>query len=451
VAIIGTAFTNGQGSGTSVTTASKTWVLNRLYLCWVETWASTSPFGVTPTVQTTGGGKAFTQVRSDLNPGNGTMRSTLLIFLGDGSTDSLTIACSSSEGDIQWAISEYQNTVITGTNGGDAIVQSNYTGASGTAPSTTLAGFADPINNATVVFGASQGATLSPASGYTAGASNAAFFSCLEAWIIGQDLAPGQTQNPASNANITAIELAAATGGGGGGGASAAAGMLYPALFPFAHGLRGVLGMVMRANALLTTNQAIAVPSGNVTLTGDVGSLTLTGFAPSLDTGLFAGVGALTLTGLASSLNTGLNAGVGSLSLAGFAPSLGFGLNAGVGTLSLTGFAPSLKTTLNPGTGQLVLSGFASSLKTTLNPGVGQMTLSGFAASVAIGTSLSAGVGTLTLTGFAPSLVATNNVTLTAGTGTLTLAGFNGTVVITVKFQPSTERPIRKRPRRNWF
>lgn len=188
-----------------------------------------------------------------------------------------------------------------------------------------------------------------------------------------------------------------------------------------------------------TANQAVAP---------GVGSLTLTGFAPtvsqSVGLNLTPGVAALALTGYAPSVartaNQSLTPGAGSLTLTGYAPTISqpHGVAPGVGTLSLTGFAPTVAQSANQG----------------VNPGVGSLSLTGYAPSIGqtANQALVPGVGALSITGFAPVVtVASASVSLVPGVGVLTVAGYapdvaqSGAVVAEPQSYPGTAR--KRKPR----
>lgn len=189
-------------------------------------------------------------------------------------------------------------------------------------------------------------------------------------------------------------------------------------------------------------------------ITGDIGSIVLTGFAPSIGFGITGVDGSIVLTGFAPSaaFNLNLTGSTGSIVLAGFAPSIGFGLTGDTGSITLSGFAPSIGFGLTGNTGSIVLTGFAPTLSQAFNltANVGSIVLSGFAPDVglsgggalnitgATGTilltgfapsiafGLMANVGSIVLTGFAPTLAQT--FALTAGTGAIVLEGFAPTL-----------------------
>lgn len=161
------------------------------------------------------------------------------------------------------------------------------------------------------------------------------------------------------------------------------------------------------------TTQAIS----NITLTADVGSLVLTGFAPSMSMSLAAGVGSLLLTGFAPSASEVMTAGLGQLVLNGFAPSMAEAAAAGLGQLILNGFAPTMSESATAGLGQLLLAGFAPSMTGLMTADVGGLILTGFIPSIGLTSDivLFADVGQLLLTGFAPTIDLVSNVV--AGTG----------------------------------
>lgn len=180
---------------------------------------------------------------------------------------------------------------------------------------------------------------------------------------------------------------------------------------------------------------------GAVTITTDVGSLVLDGFAPTIGIPVTVtpGVGSLALTGNAPTFPTTLTIGLGQLTLSGFAPTIGAPVTVvpGFGQLSLTGLAPTFPRTILPGTGSLTLSGLAPTFPRTIIPGFGALTLNGFAPSFSFtigGFTLQPGLGSLVLTGFAPSLGLPK--TVVPGTGVLALSGFAPAIGVPVTLRP---------------
>ena len=181
----------------------------------------------------------------------------------------------------------------------------------------------------------------------------------------------------------------------------------------------------------------IAVPSG---------TLTLTGFAPTVVTTVnqFVAVpaGTLTLTGFAPTVQNGVNQVVtvplGTLTLTGFAPTVVSTANQSVtvplGSLTLTGFAPTVQNGAAQNVvvplGTLTLTGFAPTVISTANQSIavpaGSLTLTGFAPTVQNGANqvVTVPLGALTLTGFAPTVVSTANQVVSVPLGTLTLTGY---------------------------
>lgn len=112
----------------------------------------------------------------------------------------------------------------------------------------------------------------------------------------------------------------------------------------------------------------IAAASGGsgITVSPDVGAVTITGFEPTigLPVTITPGVGAVTLTGFAPTIGLPITVlpGVGSVVITGFAPTLGLPVTVlpGLGSVVLTGFAPTLglPVTILPGVGAVLLTGF---------------------------------------------------------------------------------------------
>lgn len=155
--------------------------------------------------------------------------------------------------------------------------------------------------------------------------------------------------------------------------------------------------------------------------------------------------GAILVFGDVTSSGTTVSVPLGTLTLTGFAPTVTTTANqtvaVPVGALTLTGFAPTVtasdhKTVAVPA-GSLTLTGFAPTVSVapvssdvTVNVPLGTLTLTGFAPTIAVSDNktVSVPLGQITLTGFAPTVTATQNVTVNIPTGQLTLTGFAPTV-----------------------
>lgn len=233
-----------------------------------------------------------------------------------------------------------------------------------------------------------------------------------------------------------------------------------------------------REGRQLTLAQPVMVTrdaATGVTATPGVGTLTLTGIAPTVRLTLRRqpGVGALTLTGVAPTVSVTSTATVtptvGTLTLSGVAPTVRLTLRRqpGVGTLTLTGLAPTVQlagtATVTPSVGTITLTGVAPTVRMTLRrqpavgsltltgvaptvtveapgaitvaPAVGTLTLTGVAPTVSMWLRRQPGVGALTLTGIAPSVSVGR--TVSPSVGTLTLTGVAPTVRMTLRRQPS--------------
>ena len=108
---------------------------------------------------------------------------------------------------------------------------------------------------------------------------------------------------------------------------------------------------------------------------------------------------------------TAVSPGVGSIALTGYAPTVvqGTAVSPGVGSIALTGYAPAIRQPIavSPGVGSIALTGYAPAIQQPIavSPGVGSIALAGYAPTIqqAGGSlSISVDVGQLTLTGYAP-------------------------------------------------
>lgn len=153
------------------------------------------------------------------------------------------------------------------------------------------------------------------------------------------------------------------------------------------------------------TARIYSFPSGasGTTVSVPAGSLTLTGFAP-------------TVTVTANQL---IAVPSGSLSLTGFEPTVLNGANqviqVPVGSIVLTGYTPTVVSTANQ----------------TIAVPAGSLIITGYAPTVRVGNDQIVVVpaGSLTLTGYAPTIVTTNNKFISVPIGTLILTGYAPTVI----------------------
>ena len=191
-------------------------------------------------------------------------------------------------------------------------------------------------------------------------------------------------------------------------------------------------------NNLLVTAEATMPAAGGITETPGVGSLTLTGLAPTLiqTFSIAVPVGSLTLNGQTpiAVVNTIIAVPVGSLTLTGFAPTVEISHVAvpGVGTLALTGQIPTLVQTNNhiraPPVGSLTLTGQIPTVNITqaIDVPVGSLTLTGNIPTLQITQAIPVPVGSLSLTGFAPTVIQTFSIDVPVGS--LSLTGLAPTV-----------------------
>ncbi len=178
--------------------------------------------------------------------------------------------------------------------------------------------------------------------------------------------------------------------------------------------------------------------SSSLTASPGVGSLTITGQAPSVKVTQSAapGVAALSVTGLAPTLrgNETVRPGVDALAIAGQAPTANLPQSAapGAGALTLTGLAPiaNLKQSASPGAGALTITGLApvASLTQSVAPGVGALTITGLAPTVRLSLSAAPSVASLTISGLAP--VANLTHSAAPGAGALTITGLAPSVTV---------------------
>lgn len=167
----------------------------------------------------------------------------------------------------------------------------------------------------------------------------------------------------------------------------------------------------------------LTVSSGNITVTPDVLSLTITLYAPVADI----------------TENVWVIPGVLSLTITTYAPTIDIqavGITVTPGTLSLTitTYAPSLKFTITPSTLNLTLTGFAPSIGLGVTPSTLNFTVTGYAPTITISIVVVPNTLSLSVTGYAPSL----NLIITPSTLALILSLFAPVVLQGTVVTPST-------------
>lgn len=194
---------------------------------------------------------------------------------------------------------------------------------------------------------------------------------------------------------------------------------------------------------------AAAAPSGN-TIAVPVGSLTLTGFAPTVTATanqvVAVPAGTLTLAGqtptVTSSDHQTISVPAGTLTLTANAPTVAVSANQSIsipaGALTLTGQTPTVAASDNQSVavpaGALTLTGLAPNVlngaQQVVQVPLGTLTLTGQTPTVAVSANqvIAVPAGTLTLTGQTPTVVATDPQLISVPLGTLTLTGLVPTV-----------------------
>lgn len=157
--------------------------------------------------------------------------------------------------------------------------------------------------------------------------------------------------------------------------------------------------------------------SFNTFITPSQGSVSLTGSAPSVQVTVGSGLGSLPLSGVAPTVSQSLTiaVGLGGETLTGVAPLDILSVGVPAGSLAGTGQAPTKtnETTRSTGTGSLSVSGVSPSEKTQVGMSAGSLTIQGLSATETIVTL---GAGGLTLSGQPP--VVQEIIRVGAGSGT---------------------------------
>lgn len=207
--IICTSLTTGGDSACSgsSTTASISPDSNALILaCFTQEHASAAG-----TAQASGNSLTYAEVGTVVSA-DSRHRTTLYRSLGlTPSAGTLTFTTSQDEANCTWAVAQCTETLITGTNGSGAVVQSN-TNSAGSATSLTVtlsSSFADSTNNVAFgCFGANQNIAITAGSGFAEVGSQATGFGSrtMNEWRTGEDLTVDVTHSTAQIAGV-AIEI----------------------------------------------------------------------------------------------------------------------------------------------------------------------------------------------------------------------------------------------------
>lgn len=190
-----------------------------------------------------------------------------------------------------------------------------------------------------------------------------------------------------------------------------------------------------------TSVGADIIVSGGTTIAIGVGTLTLTGYAQTLNSQILVSSNSILVTGFSPTVltNTRLDIGVGSLVFTGYDSSSDFSLRIANGALTLTGYAAGLQDYLSIGVGTLTLSGFAPSIvESTLLPiDLGQLSLTGY--NLTLDNQFDFGsIASIILTGYDLSL-STGAQTIAIGVGELLLSNYAPQLVVTAIEVPLAE------------
>lgn len=184
---------------------------------------------------------------------------------------------------------------------------------------------------------------------------------------------------------------------------------------------------------------AVTAPPSGITVTPSVGTLSLSGVAPTVTTSanvsLAPAVASLVLAGVAPTVTASdfktVTPTATSLTLTGVAPVIGLKLSPPIATLVLTPATSTVTVSSNqvvtPSVATLMLTSATSNVTVSNNqtatPGIATLTLTGATPTIALPKLVSPTIAALTLTGVVPSVTATANQTLTPAVATLTITG----------------------------
>jgi hypothetical protein len=186
------------------------------------------------------------------------------------------------------------------------------------------------------------------------------------------------------------------------------------------------LGSVQVTGLAPTVSAAVSAAIG-------AGSVQVLGLAPSVSAAATAAIGAGTVqvTGLAPSVSAAASAaiGAGAVTVTGLAPAVSAAVSAsiGAGAVQVTGLAPAVTAAVGAtaaiGAGSLQVTGLAPTVSAaaTAAIGAGAVAVSGLAPTVSAAVTASVGAGSVQVTGLAPTVTATDTVMV--GLGSIVVTG----------------------------
>lgn len=193
----------------------------------------------------------------------------------------------------------------------------------------------------------------------------------------------------------------------------------------------GSLSLAGQAPAVLNS-KVIAIPVGTLSLSGQFLGQVFGGMTPA----------ALTLTGHAPTVQisgqTTITIGAGPLSLVGHAPSLAFTFPVAAGSLTFTGYTPSVNGAagIPIAAGTLTLAGLAPAALVHHATPIAAGSLAFTGQSVALDRGIAIGAGALALTGYAPTLAAGQlPITASPHAGSLAFTG-HAPAIVTIEAVP---------------
>lgn len=188
--------------------------------------------------------------------------------------------------------------------------------------------------------------------------------------------------------------------------------------------LSGVIGLAGYAPGISQTNDV-----GSIGL----GVLTITGFAPTVQqvasVAIVPGVRNMLLQGFAPTIQQprDIVSDVGSLTLTGFAPSYVHGLNGNVGVLSISSAAPSIAQPIAelPAQGAVGIQGFAPTVSQTrsVSPSTYAMSITGYAPVIKQPHDVHLAFSAISINGF-PPIVSVQSQGISPPPKTLTITGY---------------------------
>lgn len=181
------------------------------------------------------------------------------------------------------------------------------------------------------------------------------------------------------------------------------------------------LGIGMMVGSAFYTGLAPSVVVAEGALSVPVGSITITGLAPTLSLVIPIPAAALVITATVPVVGYGIPVPAGSITIAGALETLAFGIYPQAGSISIAGLAPAsdISGLISVGAGSIAITGLAPTLGEAVEIPAGTIIFNGHPPSPTTQIQASIPVGSIVITGLAPTAVGQ----IIVPTGTISFTG----------------------------